>query len=102
MLSRHDLPVLKEEMERVDTLRYSWQKITAQTAGVSTELIEIQPMFKGELIEDVKTFVHDCSNFYSDYRNVSDMEQQPKHEICGPWKSRQHPLEMAFNLKWWS
>ena len=72
MLSRHNLPVAKEEMERVDTLRYSWQKLTAQTAGVSTELIAVQPNFKGELIEDVKIFINDCNNFYGDYRNVSN------------------------------
>ena len=70
MLYRHNLPVQKEEMERVDTLRYSWQKLTAQTAGVSTELIEIQPNFKGELVENVKVFIQDCNNFYTDYRNV--------------------------------
>ncbi len=27
MLTKHELPVAKEETERVDTLRYSWQKL---------------------------------------------------------------------------
>ena len=27
MLSRHDLLVARDESERVDTIRYSWQKV---------------------------------------------------------------------------
>ena len=32
MLSRYELPVAREESERVDTMRYSWQKL--QTLAV--------------------------------------------------------------------
>ncbi len=70
MLNKHELPVAKEEMERVDTLRYSWQKLQAQAAEVSTHLIQIQPNFKGDLIENVKVFITDCSQFYADYNEV--------------------------------
>lgn len=34
MLNRYELLVAKEESERVDTLRYSWQKL--QSLAVST------------------------------------------------------------------
>ena len=71
MLTKHDLPVNREEAERVDTLRYSWQKLCAQTADISTQLIDVQPGFKSTLITDVKVFIEDCSNFYSNYRTVS-------------------------------
>ena len=71
MLTKYDLPVPREEAERVDTLRYSWQKLQAHASEVSTHLITIQPGFKTELIEDVKVFVDDCSNFYGDYGSVS-------------------------------
>ena len=71
MLSKHELPVAREETERVDTLRYSWQKLQAQTTEVSSHLIEIQPGFKSELIDNVKVFITDCDDFYSDYRVVS-------------------------------
>ncbi len=71
MLTKHELPVAKEETERVDTLRYSWQKLCSQQSEISTHLIMIQPDFKGDLISDVKTFLDDCNNFYNDYRTVS-------------------------------
>ena len=71
MLNKHDLPVPKDETERVDTLRYSWQKVQGQTGEVSSHLIELQPDFKKELIENVKVFVEDCGIFYQDYRVVS-------------------------------
>ncbi len=71
MLNKHDLPVPREETERVDTLRYSWQKLQVQSADVSSHLILIQPEFKSDLINNVKIFIHDCGDFYGDYHNVS-------------------------------
>ena len=71
MLNKHDLPVPKDEMERVDTLRYSWQKLQTQATEVSTYLIQVQPSFKSELIENVTTFNEDCASFYDDYKSVS-------------------------------
>lgn len=70
-MGKHDLPVVREETERVDTLRYSWQKLQAQSTEVSSGLIEIQPGFKSELIDNVKIFITDANDFYSDYRVVS-------------------------------
>jgi dynein heavy chain len=70
MLNKHDLPVAKEETERVDTLRYSWQKLQAQASTVSSHLIEIQPGFKSKLIENVKLFHTETADFYGDYHGV--------------------------------
>ena len=70
MLSKHELPVAREEAERVDTLRYSWQKLQTLSAEVSTGLIEIQPDFRTELIENVKQFAHECNKFYTEYEEV--------------------------------
>ena len=70
-LVKHELPVPREEAERVDTLRYSWQKMTALAFEVSNHLIEIQPNFKSDLIDNVQTFVEDTNKFYDDYRVVS-------------------------------
>ena len=71
MLTKHDLPVNREEAERVDTLRYSWQKLSTQQGEISSHLIEIQPNFKSNLITDVQVFIEDCSTYYGDYRIVS-------------------------------
>lgn len=70
MLNKHELPVPKEEMEKVDTLRYSWTKLQALVSEVSGHLLQIQPQFRGELIENVKTFIEDAANFYSSYEKV--------------------------------
>ena len=70
MLNKHELPVVREEAERVDTLRYSWERMQATSAEVSTHLVYVQPDFKGDLIENVKIFVKDCGDFYRDYDKV--------------------------------
>ena len=70
MLNKHDLPVVKEETERCDTLRYSWERLNATAAEVQTHLLAIQPNFKSELITDVKVFITDCNDFYRDYDGV--------------------------------
>lgn len=75
MLNKHELPVPKDEMERVDTLRYSWEKLQAQAAEVSTYLIRVQPSFKSALIENVTCFHEDCGTFYDDYHNVCSFNQ---------------------------
>jgi dynein heavy chain len=74
MLIKHDLPVNKEETERCDTLRYSWEKLQVQTSEVQTELLQVQPQFKSELIENVKVFNDDCKDFYGNYDTVSIQE----------------------------
>ena len=71
MLNKHELPVPKEEMEKVDTLRYSWSKLQALASEVSSNLLEVQPNFRTGLIDNVKTFVEDCKNFYTQYETVS-------------------------------
>ncbi|XP_052714224.1 dynein axonemal heavy chain 5-like isoform X2 [Crassostrea angulata] len=73
MLIKHDLPVNKEETEKCDTLRYSWEKLQVQTSEVQTELLQVQPQFKSELIENVKTFNTDCSDFYGKYDTQGPM-----------------------------
>ncbi|XP_053402509.1 dynein axonemal heavy chain 5-like isoform X4 [Mercenaria mercenaria] len=73
MLIKHDLPCAKEETERCDTLRYSWEKLNVQAAEVQSHLLDIQPQFKSDLIEDVKTFLVDCDSFYDDYNTAGPM-----------------------------
>lgn len=70
MLLRYELPVQKDETERVDTLRYTWQKLIAHGSQVQDYLITIQPEFRSSLIENVQIFKEDCSKFYTDYDKV--------------------------------
>ena len=73
MLNKHELPVAKEETERVDTLRYSWKKLQVQAQEMSNYLLEVQPGFKKDLIEDVKVFLVDSADFYRDYGSSGPM-----------------------------
>ena len=70
MLTKHELPVNKEETERCDTLRYSWQKLNTNAAEVQSHLLHIQPNFKTELVENVKLFLVETRDFYDDYDKV--------------------------------
>ncbi|XP_058258291.1 dynein axonemal heavy chain 5 isoform X2 [Hemibagrus wyckioides] len=67
MLNKYELSVAKEETEKVDTLRYAWEKLLSRSAEVQNELVALQPNFREELISNVQTFVVDCEHFYSDY-----------------------------------
>ena len=71
ILNKHELLVAKEDVERVDTLRYSWAKIASQATEMSHHLLTIQPNFRGNLLENVQTFIVDCDNFYKSYKDVS-------------------------------
>jgi dynein heavy chain, axonemal len=71
MLQKHEIEVPREEIERCDTLRYNWQKLLQLSSQTSSNLLEIQPLYKDGLKNDVKEFVKQCDKFYSDYNKVS-------------------------------
>lgn len=71
MLNKYELTVAKEETEKVDTLRYAWEKLLTRSSEVQNELVSLQPKFRQELISNVQTFVEDCGHFYGDYEKVS-------------------------------
>ncbi|XP_070603204.1 dynein axonemal heavy chain 5 isoform X1 [Erythrolamprus reginae] len=67
MLNKYELLVAKEQMEKVDTLRYTWEKLLVRGNEVQNELVALQPKFRGELISTVEVFVEDCDQYYLDY-----------------------------------
>ena len=67
MLNKYELPLLKEEAERVDTLRYAWEKVLSQGGDVQSHLVDIQPTFKKTLLVNVCTFKTEVENFAKDY-----------------------------------
>jgi len=70
MHNTFDLPIAKEESERVDTLRYTWEKVLGQATEYQHLLGEIQPNFRGSLISNIAQFQVDCKTFFSDYAEV--------------------------------
>lgn len=72
MLHKYELSVAKEEAEKVDTLRYTWEKLLSRGTEVQNELLALQPKFREQLVGNVETFVEDCQQFYKDYEKVKD------------------------------
>ncbi|XP_071957897.1 dynein axonemal heavy chain 5-like isoform X2 [Antedon mediterranea] len=73
MLSKYELLVAKDDAEKVDTLRYTWAKLVAQSTEMSHFLLKIQPDFRGGLLTNVQDFIVDCATFYGDYRTAGPM-----------------------------
>ncbi|KAJ0000193.1 hypothetical protein NQD34_012035 [Periophthalmus magnuspinnatus] len=73
MLHKFELSVAKEEVDKVDTLRYTWEKLLSRTTEVQNELVALQPNFRGELLSNVEAFVEDCQYFYQDYEKDGPM-----------------------------
>ncbi|CAH8867793.1 unnamed protein product [Trichobilharzia szidati] len=73
LLSKYSIPVDKEETEKADTLRYEWEKLCKQMLLVQNELIEVQPQFRSNLLENIGEFHESCLTFYDDYDKVGPM-----------------------------
>lgn len=73
MLHKYELLVAKEEADKVDTLRYTWEKLLLRSTEVQNELMALQPNFRGELVVNVETFSKDCQHFYQEYEKVNQM-----------------------------
>ncbi|XP_076449104.1 dynein axonemal heavy chain 5-like [Babylonia areolata] len=67
MLAKYEMPVPQSQMEQCDTLRYSWERLEETAMKVSNHLVDIQPGFREDLINNVKTFNTDCTEFYGNY-----------------------------------
>ncbi|KAK1345311.1 hypothetical protein QTO34_014022 [Cnephaeus nilssonii] len=67
LLNKYGLLIAKEEMDKVDALRYAWEKLLARASEVQKELVSLQPGFRKELISTVEVFLQDCQQFYLDY-----------------------------------
>ena len=71
LLQKHGIQVSQEDIERVDTLRYMWQKLHEQVAAIQTVLLKIQPQFKEDLLDKVEAYQKEVSTFTDDYTTVS-------------------------------
>ena len=71
LLQKHGIQVSQEDIERVDTLRYMWQKLHEQVAAIQTVLLKIQPQFKEDLLDKVEAYQKEVSTFADDYTTVS-------------------------------
>uniref|UniRef100_A0A8C5EBC4 AAA+ ATPase domain-containing protein n=1 Tax=Gouania willdenowi TaxID=441366 RepID=A0A8C5EBC4_GOUWI len=73
MFHKFELTVAKEEAEKVDTLRYTWEKLLSRSTELQNELVSLQPNFRGELVSNVEIFQEDCHHFYQEYEKDGPM-----------------------------
>ena len=69
-LQRCGIAVPREEIERVDSLRYTFKNLQAQACTVQSHLVSIQHQFKTNLHESVEKFEGDLGSFFSHYQQV--------------------------------
>ena len=70
MLTKYEMSAPQSEMEKCDTLRYTWERLQSLATKVSNHLLDIQPGFKDDLIQNVTIFKEDCREFYKNYEEV--------------------------------
>ncbi|EDO32004.1 predicted protein [Nematostella vectensis] len=73
MLNKFEVAVAREEVERVDTLRYSFEKLLAQARDIQSHLVKIQPKFKADLLGSVEIYQHNVVDFTSNYEEIGPM-----------------------------
>lgn len=65
MLSKYDLGLTPEEVESVDNLRFTWQKVQAQAVEVQNLLSKVQPYFRFvQIVYVINTFNKCFSNLF--------------------------------------
>ncbi|XP_059507513.1 dynein axonemal heavy chain 5-like [Stegostoma tigrinum] len=74
LLNKYEIQVVKEDSDRVDTLRYTWEKLLLHGMEVQNHLISLQPSFRTELITNVKMFIEDSNTFCCNYEKGGPMQ----------------------------
>lgn len=70
-MNTHQITVSQEYLERVDTLRYLWNKLHQQVAMLQTTLLKVQPQFRLKLVENVALYQLQVKAFTEDYNTAS-------------------------------
>lgn len=69
-LQRCGVAVPREEIERVDSLRYTFKNLQSQACVIQSHLVAIQKDFKVDLLESVEVFKQDLDSFTTHYNQV--------------------------------
>ncbi|CAF3386329.1 unnamed protein product [Rotaria sp. Silwood1] len=75
MLNKYEIAFNDGKPELVDTLQYAWKKCLQQGKEVQAHLLEIQPVFKQNLLDNVTAFQQDFNTFVDDYNKKGPMVQ---------------------------
>lgn len=83
-LQRCGVAVPREEIERVDSLRYTFKNLQAQACSVQSHLVSIQQDFKKDLLESVQVYKQELDTFLGHYNQVRPFTAQvlPQVTLC--------------------
>ncbi|CAF4327193.1 unnamed protein product, partial [Rotaria magnacalcarata] len=73
MMNKYEIAFNDGKPELVDTLQYAWKKCLQQGKEVQSHLLEIQPAFKQNLLDNVAAFQQDFVTFVDDYNKKGPM-----------------------------
>jgi len=72
-LQRCGVAVPREEIEKVDSLRYTFKNLQSQASSVQGHLVSIQSDFKTQLKDSVDVYKKDLGGFIASYSEVGLM-----------------------------
>lgn len=67
MLNKYEIVFNDGNAEKVDTLAYSWKTLNEKAREVQDNLVNVQPMFKSDLLAKVTQFKKDVQIFNAEY-----------------------------------
>ncbi|KAJ1525369.1 hypothetical protein ONE63_010185 [Megalurothrips usitatus] len=73
VITRYDLPVDREDLEQVDSLRYTWQRLQGRALDVTVTLLNMQPAFQDDLRRNLDRFHQDNVDYCHEYRTSGPM-----------------------------
>lgn len=73
MITKSELPIDREDLEQVDNLRYTWQRLLARAMDVNMMLLTMQPHFEEELFRNLDKFKKDSDDYCHQYHTSGPM-----------------------------
>lgn len=68
VVSKYGIPLDKVEVELVENLRYTWQRLQNRALEVNVLLLTMQPQFEADLQKNLETFKQDNIEYCHEYR----------------------------------
>ncbi|KAL0280413.1 UNVERIFIED_CONTAM: hypothetical protein PYX00_001707 [Menopon gallinae] len=73
VVTRYEIPIEQSELELVDNLRYTWQRLQARALDVHVLLLTMQPHFEADLQRNLDGFRQDNIEYCHEYRTSGPM-----------------------------
>ena len=75
ILQKHQVQLHEEDVAQAEALRASWTRLQRRTLEHHLELVSVQPIFKKQLLDNLKQFRLDSNVFCADYEINGPMIQ---------------------------